>query len=116
MPSARRRLLLGVTNKLRARAEKPLTWFSTAGDLSELLVHHPVELMRGERAGKATDGMSRRSFFERNISRMGSYRCDPDDESRARAAAMSWFAQARAAKSAWLSETSGHDSGNSSSS
>jgi len=51
MPSARRRSLLGVTNKLRARAEKPLTWFSTAGELSELLVHHPVELMRGERAG-----------------------------------------------------------------
>jgi hypothetical protein len=115
MPSARRRSLLGVTNKLRARAEKPLTWFSTAGELSELLVH-PVELMRGERAGKATDWMSRRSFFERKISRMGSYRCDPDDESRARAAAMSWFAQARAAKSAWLSETSGHDSGKSSSS
>jgi len=63
MPSARRRSLLGVTNKLRARAEKPLTWFSTAGELSELLVHHPVELMRGERAGKATDGMSRREFF-----------------------------------------------------
>jgi hypothetical protein len=54
MPSARRRSLLGVTNKLRARAEKPSTWFST---------NHPVELMRGERAGKATDGMSRREFF-----------------------------------------------------
>jgi hypothetical protein len=85
MPLARRRPLLGVTNKLRARAEKPSTWFSTAGELSELLVHHPIELMRGERAGKATDGML-------------------------------WFAQARAAKSAWLSETSCHDSGKSSSS
>jgi hypothetical protein len=52
-----------VTNKQRARAKRPSTWFSAAGELSELLLHHPVELMRGERAGKAMDGMSRRSFL-----------------------------------------------------
>jgi hypothetical protein len=51
-----------VTNKQRARAKRPSTWFSTAGKLSELLLHHPIELMRGERAGKAMDGTSRQVF------------------------------------------------------